>query len=228
VKSLNVRSFIVFILFFGVIFAAQARAQSDSTGLKEFQEGLKLVQTEEYEKAITAFLATVQKDPKFADGWMMLGVTMFEVDLWDAATPCLTKAIELKPEIASIQEIRLLLPLIGARPFPPPASGSVSTAAQKKEISTDARLYFELGSGYALKGQSKKTIGAFAAAIKIDPDFADGWIGLGLALYDLGDQVSGLKCVMRGVSMKPELAEIPAVHLALAAKDSKASDPRIY
>ena len=117
-KSLNLRSFIVFILFFGVIFAAQTRAQSDSRDLKEFQEGLKLVQTEEYEKAITAFLASVQKDPKFADGWMMLGVTMFEVDLWDAATPCLQKAIELKPEIASIQEIRLLLPLIGARPFP--------------------------------------------------------------------------------------------------------------
>ena len=121
-KSLNLRSFIAFILFFGVVFAAQARAQSDSTGLKEFQEGLKLVQTEEYEKAITAFLVSVQKDPKSADGWMMLGVTMFEVDLWDAATPCLQKAIELKPEIASIQEIRLLLPLIGARPFPPPAS----------------------------------------------------------------------------------------------------------
>jgi tetratricopeptide (TPR) repeat protein len=220
VKSLNVRSFIVFILFFGVIFAAQARAQSDSTGLKEFQEGLKLVQTEEYEKAITAFLASVQKDPKFADGWMMLGATMFEVDLWDAATPCLLKAIELKPEIASIQEIRLLLPLIGARPFPPPASGSVSSA--------DARLYFDLGTGYASKGQSKKTIGAFAAAVKTDPNFANGWIGLGLALYDLGDQVAGLKCVMRGVSMKPELAEIPAVQLALDAKDSKASDPRIY
>jgi tetratricopeptide (TPR) repeat protein len=217
-KGPNAQRFILLSLF-TVLLAAQTWAQSDSPALRDFQSGLKLVEAEEYEKAATAFLGAVQKDAKFAEGWEMLGVTLFELDLWDAAAPCLLKAIELKPEIAAIQEIRLLLPIIGARPYP-----SAPSAKGRDE----AKLYFELGAGYASRGEAKKTIGAFVGAVKTDPNFADAWIGLGLALYDLGDQAAGLKCIMRGVSMRPELSENPAVQLALAAKDKKSSSHRVY
>ena len=214
-KSSHFKRLIIF-SFFALIFSGQSFAQSDSPALTDFQSGLKLVQAEEYEKAVTAFLGAVQKDAKLAEGWVMLGVTMFELDLWEAAKPCLLKAIELKPEVAAIQEVRLLLPIIGARPYP---------LAEGREV---AKLYFELGAGYASRGESKKTVGAFLAAVKTDPNFADGWIGLGLALYDFGDQPEGLKCIMRGVSMQPELAENPAVQVALAAKEAKSSSHRIY
>ena len=215
-KSPHVKRLIILSFFVLVFSSSQTLAQSDSPALTDFQSGLKLVQAEEYEKAVTAFLGAVQKDANLAEGWVMLGVTMFELDLWEAAKPCLLKAIELKPEVADIQEIRLLLPIIGARPYPLAEGPGV------------AKLYFELGAGYASRGESRKTVGAFLAAVKTDPNFADGWIGLGLALYDLGDQPAGLKCIMRGVSIQPELAENPAVQLALAAKNEKSSNHRIY
>jgi hypothetical protein len=56
---------------------------------------------------------------------------------------------------------------------------------------------------------------SFYTVVRIDPNFAEAWVGLGIGLYGLGDRQSALRCIRRGVELKPALANNNTVKAVL-------------
>ena len=214
-KGSNVRRLAVLSILAVAGLLGQAAAQSDPPAIRYFRTGARYVQAGDHEMAAKAFRASVRSDPQFAEAWALLGATLFDLDYWEEAEKCLLKAAELKPEIGADPDVKQMLALLGA------------TRRPEEGVGGDAKWYFGLGAGYAAQGEVKKAIGAFFAAVRIDPEHAEAWVGLGLGLIDQGDQQYGLECLRRGLAIRPELAGDGAVKLALAAPDQKPTGPRI-
>jgi Tfp pilus assembly protein PilF len=217
-KSFNFNRLFALSVLTLVVFVGQVSAQSSSPAIKYFQLGTKYAQAQNFEMAAKAFRASVRSDPKFAEAWVMLSASLFELDYWEESEKCMHKAIELKPEIGGNPAVKEMLAIVsGEQPAPNESNGA--NAKGDEASAADATKYFNLGMAYGKKGDVENATKAFYTAVKIDPDYADAWVGLGVGLYDLGDQQSALKCIRRGVALKPELAENNVVKAVLSEAD---------
>jgi tetratricopeptide (TPR) repeat protein len=194
-------------------FVIEASAQTESPAIRYYQAGTRFVQTHEYEMAVRAFRASVHSDPKFAEAWAMLAAALFDLDYWEDAENCMRKAIELKPEIGLNPAVKEMLAILSGKQ--PAATENSMANPGEKASGEDATEYFTLGMTYGKKGDDENAIKSFYTAVRIDPNFAEAWIGLGVGLYELGDSPEALKCIRRGVELKPVLADNSAVKAVL-------------
>jgi len=197
-----------------VTFAIEASAQTESPAIRYFQVGTRYVEAHDYEMAAKAFRASVHSDPKFAEAWAMLGATLFDLDYWEEAETCMRKAVELKPEIGVNPAVKEMFAILSAEQ-PTTTENSVANNTGDKASGEDANGYFNLGMAYGKSGDDENAIKAFYTAVRIDPNFAEAWVGLGVGLYNLGDPQASLKCIRRGVELKPALADNNAVKAVL-------------
>jgi len=193
-----------------VTIASDASAQTDSPAIRYFQVGNRYVETHDYEMAAKAYRASVHSDPKFAEAWAMLGATLFDLDYWEEAEKCMRKAVELKPEIGLTPAVKEMFAILSGEQ-PTTTENSISGNTGDKASGEDASKYFDLGMAYGKKGDDKNSIKAFYMAVRIDPNYAEAWVGLGVAIYHFGDRQTALKCIRRGVELKPALANDNAV-----------------
>jgi tetratricopeptide (TPR) repeat protein len=196
------------------VLISQASAQSDSPAVRYFEQGVRYVQADNLDLAAKAFRASVRSEPKFADAWLMLGATLLDLDYWEEAENCLLKAIELKPEFGTHPHVKQMLSVLGI-----PRTTAEESIGQSPEreiaVRADARRYFNLGVEFARRQDVEQATGAFLAAVRIDPNNAEAWVGLGLGLYDLGHRQLALNCLKRGLAMRPEIGENEAVKSVL-------------
>jgi tetratricopeptide (TPR) repeat protein len=201
-KSLNIPHIIAPAVLAVAALVSQASAQTDSPAVRYFQQGVRFVQADNLDMAAKAFRASVQSEPQFADAWLMLGATLLDLDYWEEAEKCLLKAIELKPEFETHPHVMQMLGVLGIlRP----------TAEESPErgiaVRADARRYFNLGVALAMRDDVEQATSAFLAAVRIDPDNAEAWVGLGLGLYDLGHRQLALHCLNRGLAINPAIGK---------------------
>jgi tetratricopeptide (TPR) repeat protein len=93
---------------------------------------------------------------------------------------------------------------------------SVTTLAAPK----NARKNFEKGRELARTGKVPDAVSSFQKAVKIDPQFAEAWVGLGFAQYQMNAEDAAEKSVMRAREIDPRLPGIYQV-LGYIASDRK-------
>jgi tetratricopeptide (TPR) repeat protein len=222
-KSLNIPCIIAPAVLAVAALVSQASAQSDSPSVRYFQQGVRYVQADNLDMAAKAFRASVQSEPKFADAWLMLGATLLDLDYWEEAEKCLLKAIELKPEFGTHPHVKQMLGVLGIlRP----------TAEENPErgmaVRADAIRYFNLGVEFARREDIEQATSAFLAAVMIDPDNAEAWVGLGLGLYDLGHRQPALNCLKRALAIRPAIGENEMVKSVLTELGERPPERTIH
>jgi Tfp pilus assembly protein PilF len=196
-----------------VAFAIEASAQTESPAIRNFQAGARYVQAHDYEMAAKALRASVRSDPEFAEAWAMLAATLFDLAYWEDADNCMRKAVELKPEIGLYPAVREMFSILRGEQDAATENSVANTG--EKASGENATEYFTLGMAYGKKGDNENAIKSFYTAVRIDPNFAEAWIGLGIGLYELGDRLAALKCIRRGVELNAALADNSAVRAVL-------------
>lgn len=71
----------------------------------------------------------------------------------------------------------------------------------------DPRCWLDLGRAYALQGHFEDAVRCFAAAVEIDPTYADGWHNLGTALKKLGRREAALDAFKHALRIAPTRAD---------------------
>ncbi|HVV46815.1 MAG TPA: tetratricopeptide repeat protein [Bryobacteraceae bacterium] len=96
---------------------------------------------------------------------------------------------------------------------------SITTLAAPKA----AKKNFDKARAQALAGKLKDAVSSFRKAVKIDPQFAEAWVGLGFAQYQLGLQDEAEKSVLKARDIDAKLPGIYQIlgYLASGRKDWK-------
>lgn len=213
-KSMNICYLISPAVLAVAALVSQVYAQSESPASRYFRQGVGYIQADDLELAAKAFHASVLSDPKFADAWLMLGATLLDLNQWENGEKCLLKSIELKPELETHPYVRQMQAHIRIRQTR--AEDSVSTSPAERVVGADASAYFEMGVAFAIRDDVEQATRAFLVAVRIDSSYADAWVGLGLGLFDLGHQQLALRCLKRGLEIRPALGESEVVQSVLA------------
>jgi tetratricopeptide (TPR) repeat protein len=89
----------------------------------------------------------------------------------------------------------------------------------------DARKNFDKGRALALEGKASKALSAFQKAVKIDPRFAEAWIGLGFAQYRMQSPEAAEKSALKAREIDRKLPGIYEIlgYIASDRKDWKAA-----
>lgn len=201
-------------------FIALNGAQSSGTGAsgspeatKLYNQGREAAQMRDFAGATDYFQQSVDKDPKFAAGWMALGMMHAATGERSQAEDELRKAIALDPsQTASYQALGALLvmerrfddalgvwkQLEKAEPSNLTASEAVGTLLLQlrrypegvteleqavKRNPNDSRLLMLLGKAYSRSGNSAKAVSTFESALKIDSSPT----ALNNAAYEMAD-----------------------------------------
>lgn len=93
---------------------------------------------------------------------------------------------------------------------------SISTLTAPK----NAKKNFEKGRELARMGKVSDAVSSFQKAVKIDPQFAEAWVGLGFAQYQMNAQDAAEKSVMKAREVDPKLPGIYQI-LGYIASDRK-------
>ncbi|HEY3132296.1 MAG TPA: tetratricopeptide repeat protein [Acidobacteriota bacterium] len=85
----------------------------------------------------------------------------------------------------------------------PVAYGSDHQAASP-EASAEAKRLYKVGVKYGNAHLFKQAADTFAEAVKLSPDYADAYLALGRAYYDLGQWEQAINSLQRGLALKPK------------------------
>ncbi len=105
--------------------------------IKFFNKGKALYEKGEYVKARLEFKNALQIDPKFAEGYHMLGMAELREKNWRRAFGSLNKAVELDPDLldAEVALGRILLAAGESKKIPPTRRTNRPASDQRAAIS---------------------------------------------------------------------------------------------
>lgn len=84
-------------------------ARPASAGLFDYTQAVRLLEVQEFTRAIAAFGLVIRRLPDFAEAYRGRAIAYFKEDLFDLALEDFDKAIELKPGLAAAYADRAIL-----------------------------------------------------------------------------------------------------------------------
>ena len=89
------------------------------------------------------------------------------------------------------------------QPTQPTADGT-DRPAPSTETTAEAKRLYKAGVKYGIAGQFRQAANTFEQAVKLDPDYADAYLGLGHAYYDLQQWEQAIDSLQRGLALNPK------------------------
>ena len=87
---------------------------------------------------------------------------------------------------------------------PAPVDETVDRTLTATEANAEARKLYNSGVKYGRAGLFKQAAESFEQAVKLNPDYADAYLGLGHAYYDLHQWEQAIENLNNGLSRKPK------------------------
>ena len=87
---------------------------------------------------------------------------------------------------------------------PPPVTEGADRKAPSPDATAEARRLYNAGVKYGHAGLYKQAANSFEQAVKLDPDYADAYLSLGHAYYDLHLWEQAIESTNRGLALKPK------------------------
>jgi polysaccharide export outer membrane protein len=87
---------------------------------------------------------------------------------------------------------------------PPVVSDGNDRKAHSSDATAEAKRFYNLGVKYGRAGLFKQAATNFEQALKLDPQYADAYLSLGHAYYDLHLWEQSIESLKRGLALKPK------------------------
>lgn len=145
-----------------------------------YELGIVYRDAKRYAEAIAEFQKAIDLDPNFVEAHTRLGEIYLEMGRFDEAENAANAALKID---ANSQPAHQLLDAIQqTRPTPSPVKSPEQTTALDIP---DAKKHYERGEAFLNNKQYNEAAAAFKRALKIDPNFADAYCGLGIAYLEI-------------------------------------------
>src|SRR3954469_22732298 len=113
-------------------------------------------------------------------------------------------ALLFLPELSSALAQDQTDPVVRPRRTQPSvATQSNDRPAQSRDASSEARRLYKIGVKYGDAGLYSQAAQIFEQALKLKPDYADAYLSLGHAYYDLYQWERAVDNLQRGLALKP-------------------------
>lgn len=156
----------------------------------------------------------LQSDPKNHEVWDLLGVLYTQVNKFEKAQECITKALEIKPEIYYLENLGNLYI----------KSENFEKAAAIYEILTQNRnnyeYWFNLGMAYKNLQKWDNAKYAYLKSIELNPNAHKSYFNLAYIYSNENDPQSALECFKKVLEIQPDDWE-SAYFLGLAYMQNK-------
>ncbi|HSQ21155.1 MAG TPA: tetratricopeptide repeat protein [Blastocatellia bacterium] len=86
----------------------------------------------------------------------------------------------------------------------PAVTEATDRQAPSPEASAEAERLYNVGVKYGRAGLFKEAVNNFEQAVKLNPDYADAYLSLGHAYYDLHLWEQAIESLKRGLALKPK------------------------
>src|SRR5215207_1748027 len=83
-----------------------------------------------------------------------------------------------------------------------------ATATAFSRPQEDAAGLFQRGARLEQAGRHREALELYRQAVRLDPNFAEGYWGLGSALVGLGEHEEALEAFRQALRLKPELTAV--------------------
>jgi tetratricopeptide (TPR) repeat protein len=136
-------------------------------------------QVDDLDGACASFQKVVDLKPEMADGWTGLGVVYRRQEKTREAVECLENAVRLDPKSAFAW---------GGLGYAYADQGKWDEAVQAfdkaEKLGPEMRIPISCGRAYLAQkeGKTEEAAISYREALKVAPDYADGWVGLGEVL----------------------------------------------
>jgi protein involved in polysaccharide export with SLBB domain len=87
---------------------------------------------------------------------------------------------------------------------PPPVTEGTDRRAHSSEVNAEAKRLYDAGVKNGRAGRFREAANNFEQALKLRPDYADAYLSLGHAYYDLGQWDQAIESLNRGLALKPK------------------------
>lgn len=165
-----------------------------------WEEGVAAFKANNFQAAATEFAAVVEKQPEFAGGQYMLGITLLKLDRAGDALTTLRKAYELEPGNTTYQIALAQAYLAGER------FGDAAQMLQKIDPSTlpkqqQDEYHQMLAVALSRSGNSEAALGALKKLTETEPGNSDAWYRYGTAAFNAGDTAAGVAALEKAVAL---------------------------
>jgi tetratricopeptide (TPR) repeat protein len=149
--------------------------------------------------AAARFLPELERFPRFAPGWLMIGEVLLQAGRRDAAAMALHRAGQGEPRTAALTH-RLGQGLVKL------GDTTAAIAAFQTALSLDpglAAAWYSLGLVLQDVRRYAEAAEAYHAALRLQPDFHEAAFNLGVALLEAGGMEAALDALATAWRMKP-------------------------
>ena len=155
-----------------------------------------------YTQAESIYRQIIKNNPRHAESYLWLGVTLYRQGKLDEAITNYQKAIQLDPKSANTYNN--LGNVLRDQGKLEEAIFNFRQAIQLDPKS--AKAYHNLGAVLYLQGKLEEAITNYRQAIQLDPKSANTYNGLGLALYDQGKLEEAITYHRQAIQLDPKSA----------------------
>jgi tetratricopeptide (TPR) repeat protein len=172
-----------------------------------FNEGIQVLQAEDYEGARDLFRKATEIDPRKTDAYLNLGYTLSQLDDEDAALKAFATAVEHDPENKVAREYywHALIPKLRAlRAESPPDEAAIAEVSavlretleklltMEPEPSEAADVHLDLGDLELAEGNDDAAMAHMRQAIELAPDSVVNLANIGIEFYKQNDYASSI------------------------------------
>ena len=135
------------------------------------------------DEAVTHLKKALDVEPTDADAWYLLGAASIETDDIDGAIEALTRAVLFVPNFTEAYE-------------------KLIVAYEEKGLEAESR--YARGMVAYAQGNYEEAVSELEAALGDSPEFAAGYVGLGLARESLSEREAAVAAYGRALELEPE------------------------
>ena len=225
---------------FLVLMLAQAPTRTSSECGELFSGGLEEYQRKDLNKALIAFRAAVQCDPKLVQAQLAIADIYSERGNEGEALAALLQALQIEPK--NVLALRAASNLYLKNALHNKALLLLETLAEAAPKSVDAHA--DLAAVYAAGGNREGAEREFRRALELDPEYFPALAGLGNVLARSGDDAAAMPLLRKAAQVQPQAYEghfllgsalnrlgkfeEARVELELASKSGGANEPQVF
>lgn len=192
-----------------------------------YSNGVSLMLTKNYAKAISDFKLAIKEEPTFAEAFFNIGYCYDELGQLQEAVAAFNKAIQLKPDFVEAH-YNLGIVYDELKQY----QDSIDEYQRAAELKPDFfEAFFNLGVTLGKEQRHQDAVDAFKQAIKISPDDSESHLNLGIAYGHLNLYLEALAALKQAIRINPEDPQahysIGIVYLSLEDRNSALQEYKI-
>lgn len=200
------------------LFLHDVKTQPESAKLRNAAAGVLLsevskladptVRSGQVEEAIGHLEKALEIHPLYKNAWLQLGNARYYLQQFSASEEAYLRALDIDPAYQlATQNLAIAYRDHGKQLGEKEGKPDLAIALLKQSLEyrqDDPETYRLMGVAYGVTGRLQQAKEAFDRVIAMDPNNADGWYNLGVALMQMGQAEEGQKAIQKARELDPD------------------------